>query len=220
MNNTDQALVLDKESYENIRRLIKEAPARLSKGLFNLMVREGRVFIGDKKRSGQIRKRLQKRGWEDKFINSIMKYTVHKDKKDKKFGLEHRLEGGMLYSKKKKVHQIAEGQAKGGTLTAKDGYLIVPTGSMYKKPQPMKKFNIMLRRKELKFSFSKGKIFYFRKDSDELLFVGRKSIKLKAVKDLDVSSKWKKRAPKFFIKVEKMIGRELNRLDKRRAPAT
>ncbi len=210
----ETSIVLDEQSAENIRKVLTAPKTRFPRAFRTFLIREGQRFIGDRRRAGRIRKRLQKRGWTDKFVN-VVRYKFHEDKMG---GMEHSLEGGLLYSQKRKPHEIMEGLREGGPITSGSKFLIVPAGTMYGQPRHMKKFRTMTRRKELRFVFSGGKIHYFKKNTNELLFVGlRRTRRRKPVRELEINKLWQREHPKAMTRLNKLVERELKKIEKRAA---
>lgn len=206
-------MILDNKE---VKKMLKYAPSTFQKESRKWLYREGRSFIGDRKKDGLIRKSLKKRKtvsgkeWKENFINTI-RFRIHKGR-----GLNNKLEAGLLYTNKKKVHEIIEKLAEGGFINS-EKYMIVPHYDIMKKyNKPIALFHKKARRNEFSFFFKRNRIYYTDNKTGQLMFVGMKRIRIKKVRQLDIDKKWNSRLPKMLLRGYKMLDRTCKKVEKKR----
>lgn len=192
-----------------VKELMKRAPAIYIRYFRNYLAYAGRVFIGTKNRDGALRKELaDKKGlrgpWERKFVNAAANWTLDKQK------LEMR--AGIIYSNKKKIHEIMELMETGYQRTT-GGYMIVPNYKEVQSKKPLGLFQQMINAKMFRLIFKSGNIYYVNKNNDKLMFVGTKKISVKPQYNFDRT--WRSVEPKINKKADTILDRATKAVEKK-----
>jgi hypothetical protein len=207
--------------HEDIVEMVNIAPQVYIRHMRSLLNKIGRYFIGSNKSSktkgasvkGRSRKaRLAfndkfvdspKRGlirgqligkknslhqpWEDKFINAAINYRLTDSNT-----LNMKMRAGVIYTNKKKIHELMEFFEQGGTIN-NSKYMPVPIYDNFRSKFNNFKnqhsiFTSMMRQKKLGLILKGSKVYYIDKSTGKILFVGTKRVTVK--KQYDFYGKW------------------------------
>lgn len=193
---------------QEIKAMLNKAPAIYLKNIRKWIITEGKGFIGVKGKPGVMRKKMQKKGWQDKFTNTAINWKITNDNK-----INMGMKAGVLYTNKKKIHEIMEFLGNGGTINSSK-FMIVPSKNLNK---GVKKhhgyFKQQLKASKLFAVYQNNKAYYFDKVTNQLMFTGVKTVKVK--KQFDVENEWNKRKPSIINRCEKMIDKATTQAQKK-----
>ncbi len=199
---------------ERVRRMIRFFPREFRRGAKKFITAEGRRFIGDKRKPGRVRKRVSKLNsikgmpWASQ-VASQFRYKYQQG-----VGLNLSFEAGLIKSTRP-IHKALQNLAEGKSYSS-EKYMIIPMYNLYKHyKKPLKKFHQWNDKKEMYFTFKNGKIFYFDKFNDTLLFVGQKTVKMPKIKALNVQNMWVRSYPAFLRRYDRFVERTLRRLERK-----
>lgn len=192
------------EGADRVKEMINRAPEVYRKAVLGWLLKERNSFVGDGKKDGVFRKKLLRkktvRGgtWETK-VARIFKGWIGNGEK-----LGMYLEMGFPTTKKRKIHEILETLTKSHSVTS-TSYMPTP---VYKNLAGVKNTYKFFKRKsslgELTVVRDAEKILFFdKKGSKDLLFVGVKKIYIK--KQFDFQYDWSKRLPNAIERYQKAI---------------
>jgi hypothetical protein len=196
---------------DQIKEIMEISPVVYTRYMLAYLRFAGRTFIGTKKKNGVLREILSGlqsvRGstWQSRFVNAAANFRVDKNRLEMK--------AGIIYTEKKKIHEIMEQMESGFTRTS-SGYMIVPNYKALKRypetsnKKPIGIFNDLIRKDELTMIFKGGNIYYIHKNTNEIMFVGTKKITIKKQWDFNsayevVRSKIEKRASNVIDRATK-----------------
>jgi hypothetical protein len=211
-----------------VKKIIEIAPAIFIRYMVAYLNYAGKTFIGAKEKGrgkhtsrtgrvydrnvtsfndGYLRNLLNNlpaaRGgsWQRNFVNAAANYRIDKNR------LEMR--AGIIYTEKKKIHEIME-QMESGFTRNSSGYMIIPNYKALNKysdsnKKPIGIFGDMIDRNELTMIFKGGNVYYIHKNTNELMFVGTKKIKVQ--KQWDFNSAYEAVRPQIEKKARTVIDR-------------
>ena len=158
---------------EEVLEIMNRAPAVYIRYMRAYLNYAGRVFIGTKKKDGVLRKLLgslkASRGgtWQRKFVNAAANFRLDKNI------LEMR--AGIIYTNKKKIHEIME-QLESGATKNSDKYMIIPNRKEISALKHMGLFKGMINSKQLRTIYKRGNVYFIDKKTNRLLFTGTKRV--------------------------------------------
>jgi hypothetical protein len=165
---------------EKLKKIFESSPKIFTVYMMKYLRWSGNTMIGSKKKDGAVRqamsvlkKRKNGKPWERKFINMLFNYRIDRETLT--------MRAGLLYTNKKKIHEIGELLESGWNTTSNE-FMVLPN---YKEidtdiSKYNGRFHRMLNAKELRFFYSKGVVLYFDKESGKLLFTGVKNTGVKS----------------------------------------
>lgn len=177
MSDTNFGLRIDGKilNTQEILDICKDSPAIFKTHFLKYLRYAGNQLIGSKRKDGAVRKVLNTKknvkngdGWRSQFVN-LFNYKLDTN--------NMQMRAGLLYTNKKKVHQIMELMEQGGKIRS-NKYMIMP---IWRNTYETKLGNFfkMSANKQLKMIFARGKIFYIDKNTNNLLYIGTKEIDIK-----------------------------------------
>ena len=193
---------------EHVIKRINQYPDQFRRGIKSFLVLENRRFIGDNKRSGIVRKKLEELNWKSKVINTFKGQLVDD------FKIAMTMKMGLIYSKKRKIHEILESLTNDHYTKAKNKNLIVPL-PIIKKMNIKKPIGLLIkkiRNKEVGIIKKNGETYFIDRKTGELLFVGIKQVFIH--KKINISEEWGKVESGVIPRFQKAIDKIVKRVEK------
>lgn len=198
---------------ERLIRMINRAPGIYIRSIKTWLLRESAMFVGNSKRDGAFRKKLMKKRtlkgntWSPKVVKLFKGKLSNEDK------IEMKMTMGLLYTNKRKIHEILEYLSEGGRVT-NNSYMPVP---VYRNldgiSKPYGLYKRLKAKDELTVIYKNDRAYYFDKKSHgKLLFVGSKNVYIKS--QFNFYAEWEKRVPAVLERSKKAIDRATIKVEK------
>lgn len=196
-----------------VKKMINRAPEVYRKSILSWMLKERDSFVGSGKKDGVFRKKLLRKKtlagsyWQLKVVRTFKGWLVDSEK------MSMALEMGFPTTKNRKIHAVLESLTKDHTISSSK-YMPVP---VYKNLKDVKTVSKYFKRKtdlgELNIVRDANTLLYFdKKGSKELLFIGTKSIRVK--KQFDFRADFSKRMPNIIKRYGEMIDKATLKAEK------
>lgn len=204
-------LITGKISGDEVQGLMRRSPRVFSRYINKFLFKEARVFIGDKKKDGIVRRQFankltaKNQPWETKMVH-LFNFAFND-----KGNLDRTLEMGILANNKKHIHEVLQYLGEGGEVTS-DKFMPIPIwqnlGADIKKQHGL--FLWKMKAGDLFTVYKNGKAYYFDKNEPDkgALWYGVKAITIK--KKYKFDELWTRRSRNLNKRADKMLAKAIS----------